>query len=174
MAELTNPEFSRPVRLDTLGDGARRIAIEAKEPERIALSRRFGLLAIDRLEAEAELHSVGEVVLASGRLRAAVTQACVASGEPVEAKIDEPFTLKFVPETAVGEDEVELGEDDLDVIGFEGSAIDLGEAAAQTLVLALDPFPRAPDADRVLRDAGVIGEQDAGPFAVLKGLKDKL
>ena len=174
MAALIDPEFSRPVRLDTLGDGGRHIAIEADPAERAALARRFGLLAIDRIEAEAELRRSGEAVLASGRLRAAVTQACIASGEPVEALVDEPFALKFVPDSGSTEEEVELEESDLDVIGFEGSSIDLGEAAAQTLVLALDPFPRAPNADAALREAGVIGEQDTGPFAVLKGLKDKL
>jgi uncharacterized metal-binding protein YceD (DUF177 family) len=174
MAELTDPEFSRPVRLDTVGDGARHIAIEANEAERTALARRFGLLGIERLEAQADLRGVAGGVLASGRLRAAVTQACVAGGEPVAAVVDEPFELKFMPEDSVSEDEIELAEGDLDIVGFEGGAIDLGEAAAQTLLLALDPFPRAADADALLRAAGVLDEQDVGPFAALKTLKDRL
>jgi len=105
-----------------------------------------------------------------------VIQACVASGEPVPAVIAESFTLRFVPLRAVDDpdEEMELAEDDLDEIFYEGGAVDLGEAAAQTLALALDPFPRAPDADDKLRQAGVIGEEDAGPFAALKALKDKL
>jgi len=80
-----------------------------------------------------------------------------------------------VPEgaEAVG-DEVELSEDDCDTVEFTGSAIDLGEAAAETLVLSLDPFPRAAGADAVLREAGVLEEGEAGPFAALKALKDKL
>lgn len=171
---MTDPEFSRPVRLDTLGDGVRHIAIEANEAERAALARRFGLLGVGRLTAEADLRNAAGGVLASGRLQAAVTQACVASGEPVPATVDETFALKFMSEGRVTEDEVELEEGDLDIIGFEGGAIDLGEAAAQTLMLALDPFPRAPDADAVLREAGVLDEQDVGPFAALKALKDKL
>jgi uncharacterized metal-binding protein YceD (DUF177 family) len=174
MAGMSDTEFSRPVRLDTLGDGARQIAIEADEAERAALARRFGLIGIDRLEASAEARSAGEAVLVSGRLRAAVTQACVASGEPVPANIDEPFELKFMPQGDIADEEVELEEGDLDVIGYEGSAIDLGEAAAQTLALSLDPFPRAPNADSVLRAAGVLGELDPGPFAALKALKDRL
>jgi uncharacterized metal-binding protein YceD (DUF177 family) len=171
---MTNPEFSRSIRLDTLGDGVRQIAIEANAEERTALARRFGLIGVDRLESNAEARSIGDTVLVSGRLRAAVTQACVASGEPVEAVIDEPFELKFVPEGSNADEELELEEGDLDVIGYEGSAIDLGEAAAQTLALALDPFPRAPNADSVLREAGVLDEQEAGPFAALLALKGKL
>jgi len=71
-------------------------------------------------------------------------------------------------------EEVELSEADCDVIGYEGGAIDLGEAVAETLALALDPFPRSPDADAALREAGVLSEEDAGPFAALKALKEKM
>jgi len=174
---MTDPEFPRPVRLDTLGEAPRQIAITAEESERAALARRFGLIAIERLEAEAGVRAAGDAVLVEGRLRAAVTQACVASGEPVPAVIDEPFVLRFVPEgTPAAEEEIELDEGDLDVIAYEGSAVDLGEAAAQTLALALDPFPRAPNAQAVLRAAGVVGEgeEETGPFAALKALRDKL
>ena len=68
---------------------------------------------------------------------------------------------------------MELAEGELDIVPYEGGAIDLGEAAAQTLVLALDPWPRAPDADVALRAAGVLREGEEGPgnaFAKLKGL----
>jgi uncharacterized metal-binding protein YceD (DUF177 family) len=169
------PEFSRPYRLDELGGGARAVSIEANEAERAALAARFGLIRIDRLAVTAELLREGDIVVATGNLRADVVQACVASGEPVPAGVAEDFALRFLPEAAVdAAEEVELHEDDLDVIGYEGSAVDLGEAAAQTLALALDPFPRAPDAEEKLRAAGVVGEEEAGPFAALKALRDKL
>ena len=135
--------------------------------------RRFDLIGIERLETKAQLSREGDAVIAGGRLRADVTQACVASGDPVSASIDEPFTLRFVPASDPVE-EIELAAADLDEIGYDGNAIDLGEAAAQTLALALDPFPRAPRADDKLRAAGVIAEDEAGPFAALKALRDKL
>ena len=169
------PEFSRPLRLDELGSAPRAVAIEADTTERGALAERFGLLAIDRLTADAQLTREGDTVIAEGTLRADVVQACVASGEPVPAEIEEGFSLRFVPAAKdEAAEEVELQESELDEIDYEGSAIDLGEAAAQTLALALDPFPRAPNADEKLRDAGVIGEENAGPFAALKALKDRL
>ena len=49
---MTAPEFSRPVRIDTIGEAPRGLAVEAEEVERINLARRFGLIAIDRLAAE--------------------------------------------------------------------------------------------------------------------------
>lgn len=169
------PEFSRSFRLDELGDAPRAVSIVAEEGERAALAARFGLIGIERLEARADLVRDGDIVTATGGLEAALTQACVASGEPVPAKIAENFALRFVPADAEpSAEEVELEESDLDEIDYEGAAIDLGEAVAQTMALALDPFPRAAGAEQKLRDAGVIGEEDAGPFAALKALKDKL
>jgi uncharacterized metal-binding protein YceD (DUF177 family) len=170
------PEFSRPFSMDTLGTEPRAIQIEADEAERIALARRFGLPAIHRLAAEAALTARGEIVVAEGRLRASVTQSCVATAAPVEAELDEPFRIEFRPEPAQAgaEDEIELSESEMDVVFYDGAAIDLGEAAAETLSLSLDPWPRAPGADALLKEAGVKGEEEAGPFAALAGLRDKL
>ena len=173
---MTAPEFSRPVRLDTLGTAPRKLAIAAEPAEREALARRFRLVAIDRLEAAATLARDGGEVIARGRISAAVVQSCVASGEPVPAEIDESFDLVFRPDAAeVGpEDEVELGAAELDVIFYDGAAVDLGEAVAETLALALDPYPRAPHAGEALKAAGVKSEEEAGPFGALAGLREKL
>ena len=60
------------------------------------------------------------------------------------------------------------------MVPYDGGAIDLGETAAETMALALDPFPRGPGAEAALKAAGVISEEEAGPFGALAGLKDKL
>jgi uncharacterized metal-binding protein YceD (DUF177 family) len=169
------PEFSRPHRLDRIGAGDTHVEITADEAERAALARRFDLVAIDRLDARFALRRDATGIVASGRLSGAVTQSCVATGDPVPAAIDEDFRLRFFPEP--GEDapeEVELDADDCDAVFSTGGAVDLGKAAAETLVLALDPFPRSARAAETLRQAGVLGEDEAGPFGALAGLKDKL
>jgi uncharacterized metal-binding protein YceD (DUF177 family) len=170
------PEFSRTVRVDTLGAEPRRLSIEADEGERAALAKRFGIVEIARLTAEAELTRKGAEIVAAGRMQAAVTQSCVASGEPVAAEIDEPFELLFrpAPAPAAPDEEVELSEGELDVVFHDGADIDLGEAVAETLSLALDPYPRAPNAEEALKAAGVKSEEEAGPFGVLAGLRDQL
>ena len=57
----------------------------------------------------------------------------------------------------------------------EEERAEIGEAVAQTLLLALDPYPRSPAAEAALREAGVKSEEEASveasPFAALKGLK---
>jgi uncharacterized metal-binding protein YceD (DUF177 family) len=169
-------EFERPYRLDTLGS-ARRAHIAAEEAERTALARRFGLLAIHRLEAEAELWREDEIVWAEGEARAEYDEQCIATGETLSQSRAIPFRLRFVSEeaeAAATAEEIELSDEDCDTLTHDGAAIDLGEAVAQTFALGLDPFPRGPNADAALRAAGVIGEDEAGPFAALKALRDKL
>lgn len=165
------PEFSRPVALDAVGSG-RTVTIEADDAERRRLAGRFRWIALDRLEADVTLTPRAGAIAATGGLRATLTQRCVATGEPVPETMDEAFAVRFVERglLASGEEEVELGEDDLDVIDYEGGAIDIGEAVAQTLALAVEPYPRVADAETRLREAGVAGEGESGAFAGLKGL----
>jgi uncharacterized metal-binding protein YceD (DUF177 family) len=173
---IPEPEFNRPVRVDTIGAEPRGIEIAAEPGEREALARRFGLVAIHSLSAEAALSRNDATVIAEGRLKAEVTQSCVATAAPVEAALDEPFRIEFRPEPDVvsPDEEVELSESEMDVVFYDKASIDLGEAVAETLSLGLDPYPRAPGSEEVLKAAGVKGEEEAGPFAALAALKDKL
>jgi uncharacterized metal-binding protein YceD (DUF177 family) len=173
---VTAPEFSRPVRIDTIGEGPRRLSVSAEEVERINLARRFGLVGIDRLAADLSLSGKGSEIAMDGTLSAKVVQACVATGEPLDAEIDVPFALVFrrQPEIAGQEDEIELGENELDVIFYDSASIDVGEAVAETLLLNLDPYPRAPGAEEALKQAGVKSEEEAAPFGALAGLGEML
>ncbi len=168
------PEFHRPVRIDQIGEGEMRQHIVADTDERRRLMGRFGLLALDSLAADYVLRRDAAGITATGTLTARVAQPCVASGEPVPESVDEPFTLRFLPEGSVENGEFELDDDSLDTMFYTGSAIDLGEAAAETLALALDPYPRSPDAEEALRAAGVLKEEEAVPLSPLGALKDLL
>jgi len=169
-------EFSRLYRLDALSGEPRSVHIEAEPAELEALAARFGIVGIGALAADAQLSRLGDAVAAAGTLRATVTQSCIATAEPVGQRVEEAFRIDFRPlPDARSDEEIELTEDELDVVFYEGGAIDLGEAVAQTLLLALDPYPRSPAAEAALRKAGVRSEEEAraesSPFAVLKGLK---
>ena len=172
---MTAPEFSRPVRVETIGDTVQKISLSAKTGECAALARRFGLEAIESLAAEIALSRDGDEVRADGTLSARVVQTCVATAEPVPAEVAEAFSLRFrLASPATSEEEVELAATDLDVEEYEGGSIDLGEAVAETLALSLNPYPRAPGAEEVLKAAGVVSEEEAGPFAALAALKEKM
>ncbi|MFL0413016.1 DUF177 domain-containing protein [uncultured Sphingomonas sp.] len=167
------PEFSRPVRLDTIGEAPRVISVEADAAERAALATRFGLPEIARLAGEFTVRRDAAGILVEGRVTGAVTQACSITGDPLPATVDEAITLRFVEEGEEGE-EIELDGDAIDVLPIEGGAIDLGEAAAETLALSLDPFARAPGAEEKLREAGVIPDDEARPYSALAAGLGKL
>jgi uncharacterized metal-binding protein YceD (DUF177 family) len=167
---MTTPEFSRLV--DRRHLPSTPLGLAADEAERKALAARFGLVSIGRLEAEVSLEANGEAVDANGMLSAEIVQTCAVSGDDLPATIAEAISLRFVPETAVEEEEVELEEEDLDEIPYAGTAFDLGEAVAQSLALAIDPYATGPDAERVRQEKGLAGEAASGPFAALAALKN--
>lgn len=171
---MTSSEFSRMERIDTFGAGERVVDIVANAAERAALAERFGLLLLDALKASFKVRMEATGIVARGTVSASVVQACSVTDEPIPAEIVEQVALRFVEEAAVDSEEIELSEDALDTMFYAGSAIDLGEAAAETVALALDPFPRGPNAAAALAAAGVIGEDEVKPLGALAGLKGLL
>jgi uncharacterized metal-binding protein YceD (DUF177 family) len=170
------PEFSRLIAAETVSNHPQRREIAAEPGERQALARRFGLLSLDKLAASLELHrQAGEVIRIHGHLVADVVQSCVVTLAPVPAHLETEFELSY----GASADEEEAGV--LDPIGpdapeplVEGQ-IDLGEALAQQLAVALDPYPRAPGAslalERFTAEAGKTpGKQ---PFAALAEFKKR-
>lgn len=164
--------FAHQLRLDQIRDGDR-LDVVADETERAAVAKRLRLNALSCLEAHAVLSRSGDVIRAHGRLAARLEQSCVVTNEPVPAHVDEAFELVFMPEPSPAgpDEEIELGGGDLDVVFHDGAAIDLGTAIADTLALSLDPFPRSAGADAALKEAGVMTEVEASPFAVLAKLR---
>ena len=173
---MTAPEFPHPVTLAEAAQG-RSVALEADAAARAAIAKRLGLLELPRFALRAEVRAVAGGMAAHGVVEADVVQSCAATGLPVSTRLSEPFDLRFLrdvdAEPEAVEEEVEIGSADCDTLPLENDRIDLGEAAVQTLSLALDPFPRHPDADRILAEKGVLSEEQAGPFAALARLRGK-
>jgi len=167
-------DFTCRLPIDRVRDGER-VDLVATDADRERIAGKIDLISLGRLEAHCVLKHRGSGICATGRIKAAVEQACVASGEPVAAYIDEAFELQFQPEpTRAPDEELELSGDDLDIIFHDGQGIELGEAIADTLAVLIDPYPRGPNAEATLQEAGVLSEEQAGPFAALAALKGKL
>lgn len=174
------PEFSRMVRVDRIPASGMALDIEAKPAERVALADRFGIPSIDMLRAELTLRVLagGAVVRVTGRIQAQVVQTCVVTLEPVPESVDERFTLSFgreVAEEIGAEIELSLDEEDPPDPIVDG-AIDVGEAVAEHLALALDPFPRKPGIVFEGGEEEAAGEAEEpeekpNPFAVLAQLR---
>ena len=168
-------DFGHRLTLDRIRAGDR-IDLSADAAECAAIAERLGLASLQRLDAHAVLERSGDRISARGRLKAALEQRCVATGAPLPVRVDEAFELDFVPApiTGGGDEEFELGAGDLDTMFHDGQAIDLGTAIADSLALSLDPYPRSAGAEAALREAGVLSEEEAGPFAALAALKSKM
>lgn len=167
-------EFSHVVKLSEIGSHSQNMKLVANEQARSGLMARFDLAALDSLEAEISLKHEASDILATGRFTANLAQYCIASNDPVPAQIDEPIHIRFITEPTVS-GEIELEADDCETMFHDGQTIDLGEAVAQSLGLALDPYPRSPEAEKILKAAGVKSEEEeAAPLGALAGLKDLL
>ena len=171
-----SPEFSRPLSVERVGPTGTEVAIEADAKERSALAKRFGIPGIDTLTARFVVKPWrrGGVEL-RGDIAAVVEQVSVVSLEPFTSEVAESVVRYFQAETGPGHQPAVLSvqsleEDEPDVI--EGGSIDLGEIAAESLALALDPYPRMPGEEF----EGAPGQPDVeqqreSPFAVLSRLK---
>jgi uncharacterized metal-binding protein YceD (DUF177 family) len=137
------PEFSRMVAVERIDRRGLTRDIEANEAERAALARRFDLISIESFRASVRLRAVngGTAIRLDGHVDAAVTQRCVVTLGPVPETVSSDFVLLFTREEP-GE-EVDVAFEDEIVEPLEGSEIDIGEASAQELAVALEPYPRA-------------------------------
>jgi uncharacterized metal-binding protein YceD (DUF177 family) len=142
-------EFSRPLSLDRISSTQHREEIAATEKERAALAQRFGLLRLDSLTASFTLKRVRkDLVRVKGRVTAELAQACVVTLDPVPARIDERFEVDFLEGVQPAVTDLELDAETAEAPEPAPDGwIDLGEVAAEQLGLAIDPYPRKPDAE---------------------------
>ena len=169
-------EFSRLIEVGGVPPRERAFSIKADQAERDALAHRLGLVALPALSARLRLKWVagGTLLRLKGTLVADVVQECVVTLEAVSAHIVEEFERSYGSATLPMSEEVVLdldGPDPPDPI--ENGSIDIGEAVAEQLALALDPFPRA--AGAIFDQVEIAPEPLArpSPFAALAALKKK-
>ena len=159
------PELSRPVSSE---QPPAAVTVEATAEECAALAVRLNIVAVESLRCRFTLRARGKGVDAEGELDALVVQSCVVSLEPVAQGVHERFTVRFVPGAEVaGDDDPEAP----DEILYSGAKIDLGDAAAEQLALALDPYPRHPDAVLDEAGGGESAEETGSPFGTLAALR---
>ncbi|MGH7078538.1 MAG: YceD family protein [Acetobacteraceae bacterium] len=143
------PEFSRPLRVSAIPPAGYQIDVTANAEERRALARRFELPSLAALSCTFALsrnvgvREAGAITRAAGHLLARLTQLCRVTLEEFPADVEERFVVLFVPS---GHESASFDPEAPDEIPCTDGMIDLGEVAAEQLALALDPWPRKPEA----------------------------
>ncbi len=161
-------EMTRPTPISRIGPRGLAVDVVANEDELRAIASRVLIPDVASMSCRFHLTRRADdpaVVDVVGELVASVVQVCVVTLEPFEAPLQERFRLCFVPVgRALANDD---DPDSADEIAYEGVMIDLGEAAVEQLALALEPFPRRPDA--TLPDLG--DDELGGAFSSLSVLR---
>ena len=98
-----------------------------------------------KIAAQVHLQRVVHDVFTRGRVSGKVTVACSRCAKDAELALDAPFELTFVPPASDGRtgdaEEVELTAEELDVVPYDGEAVELEDTLREQLLLA---FPIAP------------------------------
>ncbi len=175
---IDKPILSRRTEAAHLPDAGLAVDVVASDDEKAALADAYEVVAVNALSGEITLTADGRgAIIAEGRVVADIVQECVVSLEPVAQHIDEPFSVRFVPPDspeaprpakAGKEVVIDPGLPDPPEV-IDGTTIDLGALVEEIFVLAIDPYPRAPDAALpadVVADGAQTGRES--PFAVLR------
>ena len=151
--------------------------IDASAAERAAMAEVSDLREILSVHASLDITPTsGGRFHVGGRVRARVGQTCVVTLDPIENDIDEAIDLIFAPPEqipALSDLVDDAAESEAGIPDppepIENGMIDLGRLATDALFLAVDPYPRRPDA--VFEPPAEAADPEDHPFAALKALK---
>ena len=176
MIEKPDP-WRVPLAVEKIPDTGLHRDLEADQATRDAVADVGGLRAVKSVQASLDVTPVrGGRYRVTGQVRARIGQTCVVTLEDMETDINEPIDLIFappdqIPEMAALVDEAEESDEETPdpPEPIENGIIDLGRLATDALYLAVDPYPRKPDA--VFEPLVEAPDPEDHPFAALKALQ---
>jgi uncharacterized metal-binding protein YceD (DUF177 family) len=177
-ADTDQPDpWSVPIAVLQIPDTGLHRDLEADPAARAAMAEVAGLREVLSASASFDVTpDKGGRFQVVGHVRARIGQTCVVTLDPIENDIDEPIDLTFAPpeQIPVLSDLVdEAADSDSEIPDppepIENGMIDLGRLATDVLFLAIDPYPRKPNA--VFEPVVTAPDPEDHPFAALKALK---
>lgn len=182
---MSKDDFLVMLDIHKIGDDGRKLSLIADEQQRTKIAERLELQELQTLVADLMIVRDGPAdspttgVHVEGSLRAAGTQTCVVSLQPVPFEISELFSGMALPadSSEFEREELTLEDDEVELLGeITDGQVDLAEIVTQQLALELDPFPRAEgaEADWENDPEDDAEDQAESPFAALAKLKESL
>ena len=176
MIEKPDP-WRVPVAVEKIPDTGLHRDLLADQATREAVADVGGLREVLSVQASFDVTPMrGGRFHVTGHVRARIGQTCVVTLDPMESDIDEPIDLIFappdqIPQMAALVDEAEESDEDTPdpPEPIENGIIDLGRLATDALYLAVDPYPRKPDA--VFEPLVEAPDPEDHPFAALRALQ---
>ena len=174
--DSANP-WSVPIAVAQIPDTGMHREIEANANECQALADLGGLREVKSANASLDLALMRQGrVHVVGRVKARIGQTCVVTLDPIENDIDEAIDLMFAPPEQIpaladlvddaAESDAEIPDPPEPIVA---GTIDLGRLATDALFLAVDPYPRKPDA--VFEPPVIPDDPEDHPFAALRSLQ---
>ena len=143
-----------------------KFGIQPTALEIVELASRFDLVSIEEMFAEVTIQKVAcDCWDVDGTLTARVIQRCVITGHHVPDLVDFIIEERYVREVE------DTGSVEVDLIGAEplvGGAIDIGEIVAQSLGVAVAPWPKSSMSAENLIEEDVSEEHPLAGLAALR------
>ncbi len=152
------------------------IVREATPAELTAAAAALGVLSCGRLKVRYTLRPAGKSrYVLSGAIDLAVTQACVVTLEPLEAKSSEDLSIELWPrEEMPATDDGVVGDlDDDEIEPIDNGVVNIGRIVLEYAACMIDPYPRKADAAFSWIDEAGEASDTGNPFAKLKELRGK-
>jgi len=167
-------EISADIRLASVKGRPARLERAAEPGELDAIAARLGVARVERFELKAELAVLpeGDVYLARGDVSLVAERTCVVTLEPFLEQTAVTFEEYFTtaPTKATTEADA-IDPDETEIELLEDDRVEFGEIALQHAAMALNPYPRAPEAPPAEPGEDLpIGPTPQRPFAGLDSL----
>lgn len=177
--------FSFQVKVGHVVSKSVSITLEADEKEREGLAKLWKIVGVKSLKADLKMSRwKRDGLRIAGTFVGELVQDCVVSLKPIPTRIEDEFVNHFVPDTSklARQDNLQNGEVIIDIDGpdipdtFTGNTIDIAAVVTEFAAMAIDPYPRDPEAEiaEKFQRGSDDDDKSPSPFAALASIKSEL
>lgn len=174
-----------PVAAVDITNDAKDFVIEADETLHAAIAAALNVLSVEKIVSTMRIHRTKNSIRVRGHVDAELQQSCVVTLQPVKQTVHEVIDRTFISKASDFDPvlarmnsnrELLIDPDEVDPPEIiENGRLDLAAIAMEHVIIGMDLYPRAPDADLADVAPPALTETDdaerESPFAALAKLK---